>query len=90
MPRFTLDLRWTKEGRENVANGRFLITRREAQALAARLNLTVTVTDRPPTGEPDPQLGPIWVVEGQEEAVNTLIKKFNDEKHVHVETVRRE
>jgi len=82
MPRFTLDLRWTKEGRENVANGRFLITRREAQALAARLNLTVTVTDRPPTGEPDPQLGPIWVVEGQESDVEALIQLFNNEKHV--------
>jgi hypothetical protein len=74
MPKFILDLQWTPTGLANVPNGLFRDTRAEALEFATRNGLTnIQVIDRL---VPTP-VGPIWIVEGQEQDVATVVAGFN-------------
>ena len=74
MSKFILDLRWTPNGLANVPNGLFRDTRAEAVDFATRNSLTIIeIIDRL---VPTP-VGPIWIVEGQEQDVAMVVARFN-------------
>ena|SRR6266436_1635579 len=74
MPKFILDLQWTPNGLANVPNGSFRDIRAEAIDFATRNDLSIIqIIDRlVPT-----QVGPIWIVEGQEQDVANVVARFN-------------
>jgi hypothetical protein len=78
MPMFIMDLRWTPIGLANVASGAFKTIRDEAKDFVASVNPTnpltiISIIDRI---IPTP-VGPIWIVEGQESDVVTVVARFN-------------
>ena len=86
MPQFRLDLRWTPHGLANVANvpseKSRIRGRAKAEAEAPDTHVTIiSITDRP-------DIGPIWIVEGEESKVQKLAAKFRGEGNVTVDVSR--
>ncbi len=83
MPRFTLDLQWTEQGLEHFRREEHLKIREVAKAFATDpahpLNI-ISITDRL---VPTP-LGPIWVVEGEDNNVSKVVEHFRQMGNVTV------